>query len=65
MNSTNFLAASSLSPSTVFGMYMPLPGQTVMPMLAASLPGMGKKPTSLDLPGATFSMFAETPPSCG
>ena len=62
----NFFAASSLSPSTDFGMYIAaVPGQTVMPFVAASLPGRAKKPTSLDFPGATFSMLFAAPPSCG
>jgi hypothetical protein len=50
------LAASSLSPSTVFGMYLPLPGHTVIPFLAASAPGRAKNPTSLTLSGATVSI---------
>ena len=33
--------------------------------LAASRPGSAKKPTSFDLPGATFSMLAASAPSCG
>jgi hypothetical protein len=59
----NFFAASALSPSTDFGMYIAaVPGQTVMPFLAASLPGRAKKPTSSVLPGATFSMLFALPP---
>ena len=48
----NFLAASSLSPSTVLGMYIAMPGQMVIPLVAASGPGSGKKPTSLRLAGS-------------
>ena len=40
----NFFAASSLSPSTDFGMYIAaVPGQTVMPFLAASVSGEGEE----------------------
>jgi hypothetical protein len=62
----SFFAASSLSPSTDFGMYIAaVPGQTVSPFFDASSPGSAKNPTSFDFPGATFSMFAAVPPSCG
>ena len=55
----NFLAASSLSPSTDLGIYIRMPGQMVMPLLPRQCREAGRSRHHCELPGATFSMFAE------
>ena len=64
-NAMNFLAASSLAPSTVFGMYSAPDDQPVRTFFDASCPGQAKRPTSLVLPLDSASRPDVTPPICG
>src|SRR5207248_1370509 len=60
-NARNFLAASSLSPVVVFGMYRPPGVHRVRPFLLASSPGNANSPTVFAASGYVATMFATTP----
>src|SRR4051795_326523 len=65
MNAASFLAASSLAPVVVLGMYTPAGLHTVNPLDDASLPGMGNTPTSCLALGTRSYSCGRVPLSIG